>query len=329
LKRAVLLPLVVAALAAPGQAAAHGRSATVALDYRLELDSSTRALPGVHVQILDGDRDLEVKVARGVDLLVRGALGEALLRVDATGVWVNASSPTATSDKLVSSSKRGWVHVSGSSSIAWHDHRLAPPPTGKVGLAGRFSVPIEVNGRRTQIAGTFVRVPRPATWPWPAGAAAFAAAVAVAVRRRELRSLLTVGLGAAAGLAALAEVTTFAVRDTPSGGVAWLQIGTAVVVGAILGALLVRLGGRARAHAAGVVGAIAAAVSLTSLPVFWHGVVISALTPDLARVVAETAIVSGVAAAALSFLPDFDEPVRGVRSAKGPARGARPARLPR
>ncbi len=57
-------------------------------------------------------------------------------------------------------------------------------------------------------------------------------------------------------------------------------------------------------------------MSLSSLPVYWHGVVISALTPDLARAVCEIALVFGVAAAALSFLPDFDEPVRGSRALK-------------
>ena len=68
-------------------------------------------------------------------------------------------------------------------------------------------------------------------------------------------------------------------------------------------------------HAAGVVGAVAAAVSLSSLPVFWHGVVISALPATLARAVCALAIVGGAAAAALSFLPDFDEPVRVAEAA--------------
>ncbi len=320
MKPAALLPLLAVALvgglALPGRAAAHGRSATVALDYRLALDSATRALPGVHVSVLDGDRDFRVSVDSGTRLLVRGALGEPLIRIDATGVWVNASSPTATGDKIVSSSKHGWVHLSGSRSIAWHDHRLSPPPTRKVGVAGRFFIPVEIDGRKTAIAGTFIRVARPPAWPWPLAAVAIAAGIMVVLRRRPLRPLLTVGLGALSGLAALAEVTTFAVRDAPTGGIAWLQIGTAIVVGSILGTLLVRLHGRSRAHAAGVVGAVAAAVSLSSLPVYWHGVVISALGADAVRVVCELALVGGVAAAALSFLPDFDEPVRGARAMK-------------
>ena len=306
-----------AALALPAQAAAHGRAATIALDYRLTLDPTTLALPGVHVRVLDGDRDLQVQVDPGVHLVVRGQLNEPLLRIDRSGVWANANSPTATLDGIVSTSRRGWVQLSGGRSIAWHDHRLSPPPASKPGPVGRFAVAVEIDGRPASISGTFVRVARPAPWPWPVAAAALVAGIVVALRRRSLRAALTVGVGIAAGVAALAEVTTFAVRDAPTGGVAWLQVGTALGVGVVLGALLLRLRGRARVHAAGVVGAVSAAVSLGSLPVFWHGVVISALPAPLARAVCGLAIVCGGAAVALSFLPDFDEPVRvrpaGVR----------------
>ena len=116
----------------------------------------------------------------------------------------------------------------------------------------------------------------------------------------------------AAGLAALAAVTTFAVRAAPTGGVAWLQLVSGIVVAVALGGLLVYLRGIRRVHAAGVVGAIAAAVSISSLPVFWHGVVVSALPAPGARLACALALVCGVAAAALSFLP---EPERVRREA--------------
>jgi hypothetical protein len=306
----LVVPIALGALVLPAQAAAHGRGATIALDYRLALDPATRALPGVHVRVLDGDRDLELRADPGVQVLVRGSLREPLLRIDSDGVWVNASSPTATADLLVSSSKRGWVHLHGGRTAVWHDHRLSPPPTAAAGPAGRFALPVSVDGRPGTISGTFVRVARPALWPWALAAVAFVASIAAGLQRRSSRAGLTVGLGVGAGLAALVEVTTFAVRDAPSGGVAWLQFWTAVAVAAVLGVLLLRLRGRSRVHAAGVVGAVAAAVSLSSLPVFWHGVVISALPAVGARAACGLAIVAGVAAAALSFLPDFDEPVR-------------------
>jgi hypothetical protein len=295
-----------AALALPAGAAAHGRAPTVALDYRLRLNAKT--IPGVHVRVLDGDRSLQLSVAGGRRVIVRGLLREPVLRIGPDGVWVNASSPTAAADRLVSKRGSGWVRVSGGSSIAWHDHRLAPPPASRPGVAGRFSIPISVDGRSEAIVGTFWRVRRPSAWPWLAGAAALAAAIAAAAGLcRGWCAYLTVGLGTAAGVGALVAVTTFAARDAPSGRVAWLQIGGGVVVGGVLAALLVVLHGRRRVHAAGIVGGIAAAASIGSLPVFWHGVVISALPATPARLVCGIALVGGAAAAALSFLPDFDE----------------------
>ena len=310
MRRRLVIGFGLAALALPAQAAAHGRTATIALDYRLRLAQSTLAIRGLHVQVLDGDRDLEARVDPGTHLLVRGSLQEPLLRIDPSGVWVNAGSPTATGDGLVSSSRKGWVRVSGGNSIVWHDHRLSPPPASGTGVVGRFSIPVTLDGRPAAIAGTFFRVAPPPLWPWLAGACLLGAAIVVAVRRRPLRLPLTIGLGLAGGLAALVAVTTFAARDAPTGGVAWLQIGTGLGVGAVLAALLVRLQGRARVHAAGVIGAVAAAVSLGSLSVFWHGVVISALPASLARLACGLALVCGAGAAVLSFLPDFDEPAR-------------------
>jgi hypothetical protein len=262
----------------------------------------------VDVRVLDGDRSLRLAVAGGTRVVVRGSLDEPMLRIDPQGVWVNLESPTAAADKLVQRSGSGWKRVSGAGSVAWHDHRLSPPPATHAGPAGPFSIPISVDGRRARIAGTFWRVERPAAWPWLAGGAVLLAAVAAAVRLRpRWRTLLTVGIGTGAGLAGLLAVTTFAARDAPTGGVAWLQIGAGIGIALVLGGLLVRLRGRRRAHAAGIVGGIAAATSLSSLPVFWHGVVISALPAGGARLACGLALVGGVAAAVLSFLPDFDD----------------------
>ena len=95
-------------------------------------------------------------------------------------------------------------------------------------------------------------------------------------------------------------------RDRPGGGVGWLQIGTAVAVALALGIPLARFRGRRRAQAAGVMGAVAAAVTLALLPVFWHGVVISALPGDIVRFACTLAVAGGAAAAVLSLLPEFD-----------------------
>jgi hypothetical protein len=299
------------ALALPGAASAHGRGAAIALDFRLLLDPPGSALSGVHVRVLDGDRALEARVEDGVDLLVRGTLREPMIRIDERGVWANAASPTATADGVVSTGSSGWVQVGEGRSLAWHDHRLTPPPVSKPGPAGRFAIPVVVDGRDGMIGGTFVRVARPALWPWLVAVGAIAAAIVAVVRLTTRRGALTIGLGVTAGVTALVAVTTFAVRSAPSGGVAWVQLVSAFVVALALAGLLVYFRGRSRVHAAAAMGVVAAAVSLSSLSVFWHGVVVSALPATGARLALMLALVCGAAAAVLSFLPEFDESPRG------------------
>ena len=284
-------------MVAPAGANAHGRSPTVAIDYRLTL---APAPAGLAVKILDGDRSLEARVAPGATLLVRGLLREPMLRIDDAGVFANAASPTAQGDKIVRAGT-GWQRVGSGRSYAWHEHRLTP-----AGAAGGFRIPVVVNGREGVIAGTYVRVPRPALWPWLGGGAALAAAIGAASLRRRLQLPLALGAGVVAGLAALAAVIAFALRDRPSGGVGWLPIGAGIAVALALAVPLLRLHGRRRVHAAGLVGAVAAAVTVESLPVFWHGVVISALPANGARLAAGLALLCGVAAAALSLLPELD-----------------------
>src|SRR6185295_2333591 len=138
---------------------------------------------------------------------------------------------------------------------------------------GRFAIPVQVDGREGVIAGSFVRVARPPVGPWLAGAAAFAAAVWAATVRRTWRLPLATGLGVVAGSGALLAAIAFAVRDRPGGGTGWLQIAAAVAVALALAVPLVLLRRRRRAQAAGVTGAVPAAVTIASLPVFWHGVV--------------------------------------------------------
>jgi hypothetical protein len=298
--RVALVTLAAAAgLAAPAQASAHARGPTVAIDYRLRVISVPA---GVHVRILDGDRSVEASVDPGSTLLVTGLLHEPMLRIDG-GVWANQASPTAHADRVVTNaaSRSGWVQLSGARSFSWHDHRLTP-----AGPRGRFAIGVRVNGRPAEIAGSFVRVSRPPLWPWLAGVAAFGAAVWALAVRPARRLTLTVVLGLAAGAAALATSIAFAVRDRPGGGVGWLQIGTAVAVALALVVPLVRFRGRRRAQAAGVMGAVAAAVTIALLPVFWHGVVISALPGDLVRFACALALAGGASAAALSLLPEFD-----------------------
>jgi hypothetical protein len=288
-------------LAVPAPASAHPKSATVALDYRLVLDRATRALPGVTVRILDGDRSLRVGV-RQRRLVVLGDLGEQMLRIDATGTWVNEASVTAQAARLTKAG-RGWRRLGGST-FTWHDHRLAPPPYdgGRTGTVARFAIPVTLDGARVTLGGSFVRYRRPSPWAWLVGVAlAVAAAVAATRLLPDLRPRVAVALGVLAGAAALTAFVTFGIADAPNGQAAWAQIGLGVALAAAVAVALVRLHGERRVNLAGLVGAAAAAASLGSLGVFRHGVVVSALPADASRTVCAFAVAAGVASAAAAF----------------------------
>jgi len=292
----IIVLLVVATLAVPASASAHARSATVALDYRLKLDRSTRSLPAVSVAILDGDRALRIG-ARGVTVVVRGNLGEPMLRIGPHGAFVNRASITAVAERLTKLS-HGWTRVSSGPSFTWHEHRLAPPPFGgATGPVARFEIPVTIDGRGDTIGGTFVRYARPSIWPWVVTAVLFAAAVAVAVR---LRRPVTTGLGTAAGLAALVSLIAFSAADAPTGRVAWLQIVLGIGLGIVVCGVLVRSREPRRSQLAGLLGAVAAALSLGSLGAFRHGVVVSLLSATASRALLALALVAGASAAVTS-----------------------------
>jgi hypothetical protein len=295
--RIIVLLLAGFTLAAPASASAHARTTTVALDYRLELDRVTRSIPGVSVEILDGDRALRISV-HGVTVVVHGDLGEPMLRIAPLGVWVNRASVTAVAEKLARPSN-GWTQIASTPSYTWHEHRLAPPPYGsETGAVARFTIPATVGGHAVTIGGSFVRYPRPALWPWFAAGVVSAGAIAVAVR---LHRRLTTGLGTLAGLAALASLIAFAAADAPNGRVAWLQIGLGVGLGVVVLGVLVRAHEPRRSQLAGLLGAVAAALSLGSLGVFRHGVVISLLSATASRTLLAVALFAGAAAAVTSF----------------------------
>jgi hypothetical protein len=300
--------VVLVCLVAPGRAAAHARTPTVALDYRLQLSQPTFSV--VHAEIVDGDRALQVRVDPPHRLLVRGLLGEPLLRIGPNGAWVNRASPSAAADRLVRPGL-GWLRLTSAPRLLWHDHRLAPPPELRPGATARWSVPIAVDGRATTLAGTFTRVARPAWWPWLlAGAAIVAAFVAVAravPNRRAETAAAIAGLGATAALAASAA---FANADAIAGRTQWIEVASAAVL-AVLAAAALLIGDRSvRTGAALVVGVVAAALGLGSLSVFWHGVVISSLPASLARLATAVALLAGTAAVVLAVLTPPERRVR-------------------
>jgi hypothetical protein len=312
-----LAPFVVVALtlAVPASASAHAAGPTVALDYRLALE---RPPAGVDVSVLDGDRDLRIRVARGT-LVVRGDLGEPMVRIGAGGAWANRASVTAVAEKLASSG-RGWVRLAAGPSLTWHEHRLSPPPYdgGTTGPVARFRIPATLDGRPVSLGGSFVRVARPDAWPWLAGALALGIVLGATLRLRpRLRVPGAVALGCAAGAAGLAAFVAFSAADAPTGGVAWGRVAVAAAVGAGLAVALIRVRGVRRAHLAGIVGAAAAALDLGSLGVFRHGVVVSALPAAPTRALCALAVVAGAVALGASLSVHDDRRRRQILVPKG------------
>jgi hypothetical protein len=292
----VLIVVGLACLAAPAAASAHSRTPAVALDVRLRLDA---APAGLRASVIDGDRALRLAVAAGTTVVVKGLLGEPVLRFDDGGVWANASSPTAAADKLVPRRASGWIRRTRDHAFVWHDHRLAPPRSLRT--TAPWALPLTIDGRAARLSGTFERVPRPALWPWLLGALGVFALVALAGRRLP-RPELAASLAGVAAAAALAATTAFATGDAIARRAQWLEVASAVALALVAAASLVVGDRRLRIWAAMVVGIVAASLGLGSLGVFFHGVVISSLPAVVARLATGLAVVGGAAAAVLAVL---------------------------
>jgi hypothetical protein len=284
-------------LLAPAPAAAHVRSSRSAVDFR----ASVRPLHGVgSARVYESDLALRLTVAAGNRVVVLGYLGEPAIRIDAAGVAVNAASPTAAGMGLLQGRGRRagapvWQHRSGGRSVVWHDNRLRGLPAGVD--RGRWSVPIVVNGVRSRLAGTLWRVRAPAALPWFVLGIPFAVATALLFlfgERRRFR-VAAVSFGILSAVAAVASAAGF-VFDTYSSEGKWVEAGNELAF-VVVGLLLVLRGSSdTRAIAGGGLGLLGLAVGLSKIPVLLHGIVLSALPADLARVLVVLAIWAGAAA---------------------------------
>ena len=117
-------------------------------------------------EVVDGDRSLRVRVEPPHRLLVLGLLGEPFLRFGPNGVWVNralAECGRRTSSRAAAPAGFGSTKEP---SLLWHDHRLSPPASLRAGESAAWSLPLALDGRRTELTGSFTRVARPPVWPW-------------------------------------------------------------------------------------------------------------------------------------------------------------------
>jgi hypothetical protein len=280
-------------------AAAHVRSGVTAVDFRASVFPPHG---GLSARVYESDLALRLTGAAGKDVVVLGYLGEPAFRISTGGVAVNAASPTAAGMGLLPGPARRagapvWQHRSSGRSVVWHDNRLRGLPAGTD--RGRWSVPLVVNGRPSRLAGTLWRVPAPAAWPWFVLGIPFIGATALLFllgERRRFRAA-AVAFGIFSAVCAIASAAGF-VFDTYSSEGKWVEAGNelAFVVAGVL--LVLRGSPDTRAIAGGGLGLLGLAIGLSKLPVLVHGVVLSALPADLARVLVVLGIWAGAAAIA-------------------------------
>jgi hypothetical protein len=288
----MLAAIAVVALAWPAPAGAHIRTGTIAVDYRVAIESVP---PQVSARVYPGDRSLRISIATGHTLVVLGYLGEPFIHIGARGAAAVPGAPTAAAAQ---------IRASGRSAV-WHDARIR-------GIRdGRWTIPLVLDGRRTSLSGSIERVSRPPLWPWLALGAPFAIAAVILLRRRRLPELelaaLVTGAVVVAGIAVTAS--GFALDANASEG-RWVEAANELVFAAVGGAVIVRGRAQTRVLAAGALGLLGLAVGASKIPVFTHGIVLSVLPDNAVRLsLALMAWASAVALAigAAVFVEELDD----------------------
>jgi hypothetical protein len=168
-----------AALAAfPASAAAHGPIAPIASAYLARI---TTVPAGIQAQVIDADQRMWLQVAPDRQVVVLDTVGAPFVRFDASGVAVNHNSSMFYANEIPAqlpppgvtrSTPPHWVRVSGGHTYSWHDGRLHALATVALApgasYAGRWTIPMRVDGRAAAIAGGLWHRPSPSpAWFWP------------------------------------------------------------------------------------------------------------------------------------------------------------------
>jgi hypothetical protein len=299
------------ALALPPPANAHLRTGVVAVDYRARvfpLHGPRHA--ALAVRVYESDQALGLTARRGHVVVALGYTGEPFLRIDGGGVTVNASSPTAAAVGLLARAHgavrvvSGWHLESDRRRAIWHDARVRLLPAGV--QRRRWAVPLVVDGRPVRLEGEIWRVQAPAPWPWLGLGVPFVALAALLlVRGPSLRRHAAVAFGVAAAVGTVAITAAFALAASASAG-RWIE-GANESVFALVGLAVVARGSAdARSVAGGALGLLGLSVGLSKVPVFLHGVVLSALPAALTRLLVVFTISACAAAAAVGLAVFFD-----------------------
>jgi hypothetical protein len=287
---------LVALLGLPTSAGAHSITGLV----HDERDVVLAQAPGTHAGITADGTHLELRRAGARVVEVLDLQGVPALKLDANGVWARRGAPIVTVLAITTGAPDprdpAWLSAGSGSSLRFHypgTHGLAAHP---------WSVPLRVDGRRTEIKGAVERVARPPiAWAFAAGFAV-AVGMGLAMQSRRRAAHVVVG-GLAIAVAVLSYGESQATDARPWGELIAVVVGVAVLAAAF----------RLRRDAALELGVLAVAAILLTLPligrlaVLRHGVIVTTLDPDLVRALVVAGLGAGAAvitAAARAWWPD-------------------------
>jgi hypothetical protein len=299
------LIVIVAALAVPSTAAAHGPVDPPATSYLARI---VHLPPGVSAKVIDGDQRLWLRVAGQQTLVVLDYQGAPYLRFSRDGVEVNEASamyylnqvpaqvpPLHTGPAVAPR----WSRVSAGHAYGWHDGRLhalatTALPHGAAYL-GPWRVALRVDGAPAAIAGGLYYRPSPSIiWFWPILVALACVLAAGRLRRPELDERVARGLAAIALAGFAVAVCGQQLHGRPS-----VSAGQVVVLAVAL-TFAAWAAWRLAVHRHGwftffIIAAVAIWEGASMIAVLLDGYVLIALPAVLARVAVAACLSAGVA----------------------------------
>jgi hypothetical protein len=255
---------------------------------------------------VDGDQRLWLRARQGLTVVVLGFQGEPYLRFSPAGVDVNESSPAyylnrtrprAVPAGLDAFAPPRWHRLGPGQTYSWHEDRLhalaASARRPGSDFAGSWMIPVRIEGRRTQLAGSLLYSADPSwVWFWPV---AVVLVSLVALPRLRSRRLDT----AASTVLAAATLTAFVVGRAGRDLYGRPAVSARELVGlglTLLFTLVLAVGLRSsdwRGVAALVTGVAGVYEGLALIGTLLHGHVLSALPASVERAAAAACLAGG------------------------------------
>jgi hypothetical protein len=303
-------------LALPAPASAHGPVAPVATGYLAKVRS---APPRLVAKVVDGYVRMWLSVPPAETVVVLDYRGAPYLRFSRAGVEVNRNSemfylnltPVAgvPPRNLTRTTPPTWSLVTTGHDYEWHDGRLQAlagvvlaPGTR---YAGRWSIPLRVDGRAAAIRGGLWHAPAPSlVWFWPIAVILLCVLAGWRLRDERLDALMARALGGAALLGAAAAGIGLELHGRPGIPPFHLVELAVILVFTAWGArrVLVRPPG---SFGYLVIAVVAIWEGINLMPTLLNGFVLISLPATLARVATVVCLGAGIALLPLVVrLPD-------------------------